>query len=1478
MPHRALSARIVVVAALIAAHTGCDPVLTSDAPPSLAAPAPGALPVEPPIQCQEQHPTEGTAIVVHGDGFAPIAVDIPNAPHVVLPDLTLHGTHALSGAAAELGSVLYGGTEGSANAGLLSWQSGQQLTFLVTDALTLADGAKAAIPPGLYDVEVKNADGQRATSALAFAVTARPSVTLLTPPLTCLEQGSRSIVVTGTGALRIADALPSVTVGAAALALVPALSECTPVAHPGLDAALCDTLTVELAQDALPAGAHAVTITNPAPAACQSTDSVDLVVVPAPIIESVEPPTVCTADAGILELTVSGTGFLRVDNDDFTVSIGGIAVVPSSITDCIDVAVTGLAVQSCQTFVVSVDAAAFPVGTVDVTVTNPAPADCSASTSALFEVLPSPRIDDVAPPSACALGGGVDLTVSGDSFLQNGGIDFAVAIGGVAAAPTAISGCSTVLVQGVTMNSCTSFVVNVDPAALASGPAEVAVTNPAPDACGAARTDLFEVLPSPAIASVTPPSVCSIGVGAIDLTVSGSDFLRAVPGSGGADFSVTVSGGAVVPSSITGCVPIVVAGEALERCNGFVVGIDASGFALGGVEIVVTNPAPDGCIGAASAAFAVLPPPTVTAVVPNEICSDVLVAFDVVGTGFAAATTVTVDGLAPASAVVSADGTTISVSYDPGFAAGQYDVIVSNGGGCETTFAAALTVNPTPLVFFVDPPVLFNGIELEATIFASGVDDLPTAVELIDAAGSATTITRIASDPGRRSRILAVVDAGLAPGEYQVRVTSELGCPSTLNGRVSITDALTITLDGVDPTFVSPTLATAVTVTASGAVLFENLPRVYLSPQAGGNAIALKAVELNAQNPAQLSAIVTGAAPGVYDLIIVNPSGDVGFLAGAVTVTVLEPPLVSSVAPGSLNAGQVSTAAINGANFDLSQAPATPPLVSFECQDFATGAAVSAPASITVDVAASSATLLDVTIDAAATPAGAACIAIVTNPDGATFRFSAVSFRNPSQNLNAFRAGSAMLEARRALVLAAGRPTETSRFLYAVGGDAGSAASAKSSVEASAVDPFGAMGAWTAQRNTLTNAFDGTQTTTLPRTLAGGARLGRFIYVVGGNSGAGSVATVLRAQILDPLAGPEVLDLDAQLGDGVLGMPEGLWLYRISALFPTSDPSNPGGESLAGELFNVELPAVADRLLITLTWEQVPGASGYRVYRTPGPDQTAADLELLTTIAGGAAVSFTDDDTLTTDPTTTAQPAGSTGVWHALTGAPLSTPREAHATLAVQRPGNPSQFFLYAVGGKNGGTALATGEVATITIAADQSQTLSAWRPLSDTLNPARSEMTGLSISGADTPVAGSDTFLFFLGGRLQNGNDDDTIEGAAINAADGDVATFSVMSARSRQSGAAGTSANGFLFVFGGEGGGGATNASASTELVSVAAGVPTLDNLNSLGGGGIDFARFLSAAAQESAFFFIGGGFGDDPALGGGDVPLSSIEQTIQ
>jgi hypothetical protein len=307
----------------------------------------------------------------------------------------------------------------------------------------------------------------------------------------------------------------------------------------------------------------------------------------------------------------------------------------------------------------------------------------------------------------------------------------------------------------------------------------------------------------------------------------------------------------------------------------------------------------------------------------------------------------------------------------------------------------------------------------------------------------------------------------------------------------------------------------------------------------------------------------------------------------------------------------------------------------------------------------------------------------------------------------------------------------------------------------------------------------------------------------------------------------------------------------------------------------VDLPAVDQGLVLTLTWAAVPGAVGYRVYRT-NANQAAESIALLAEVLGGST-SLVDDGTRTPDPTATPMPPGSIGVWHPV--APLLEARAEHAVVTVPGP-DPATFFLYAVGGLGAGGVLASGEVATVTIGAGGVQTISVWRPLTASLNPARRALAGgMSILDTDTPLAGGETLLFFAGGRVAAGTVSGVVEGAKIEA-DGDVLQFtSVEGPNPGRAGAGGTSANGFVYLFGGLGGGASRNdVSSQLRVPGAGQGTPiagtnvNLTQWDGLGPGNMINARLDLAVTKESAFFFLGGGTGDGGAV------LSSFERTVQ
>jgi|GEM_PF-4918887 len=162
--------------------------------------------------------------------------------------------------------------------------------------VTTDDGtAPGPAPVGLYDLTVTLAQGAKATRPAALAVVERPSLTTLTPSLTCLARGARSLTLAGADLMTIADVVPTPSVGEVDLGAVTP-SACVDVAHPFTSGAVCAEATREVAVDGLPVGDWPVVLHNPAPADCDSTEPVRLRVAPAPTITAIEPSIVCVTE------------------------------------------------------------------------------------------------------------------------------------------------------------------------------------------------------------------------------------------------------------------------------------------------------------------------------------------------------------------------------------------------------------------------------------------------------------------------------------------------------------------------------------------------------------------------------------------------------------------------------------------------------------------------------------------------------------------------------------------------------------------------------------------------------------------------------------------------------------------------------------------------------------------------------------------------------------------------------------------------------------------------------------------------------------------------------------------------------------------------------------------------------------------------------------------------------------------------------
>jgi len=1344
-----------------------------------------------------------TTLTLTGSAFSPIPYDVPNAPKAALPTVSFTRTLALDGTAATGEALVFGGQPDGVNAPRLAWVDDTTLQIAMDQAMTLADSTTGRIQPGLHDVLVTNANGHADVSTTALAVVPRPTLAAVTPGITCLAQGPRTVALSGETFLRFEGADADLDVeGVTDAFALSNFTGCFDVPHPALDVGLCTGADLALADNAIPVGWPALTLQNPETAACHTEEDIRLRVVAPPTITSFEPPFVCIAES---ERTVDivGTGFLVIDAALPAVTMDEVAITVSSASECADLPTQGHTVEICTrlTVVLPQTEPAEPTEprSPTVTVTNPQPAGCSATTSEALVLAPPPVIEEVAPPALCDDGtdqvlrltgrhffviegtnpiarvdsttlaaervvasnctdlqvpglavqtcttlditvatsmvedgeatlavenpgpagcsdtwaipiplvdlplvtsvepalvctddGARTLVVSGTDILTIDGRLPTVTMGGEAVTVDSADGCAAVTIGPVAnVQECTSLNITVAANALVPGDVEVVVMNPTPIACTGVMGDVLTVPPMLVITAASPSSVCN-AAGDTDIVVSGGGFLR----YGGADPVVRLAGDIVIPLAYDGCAPVDMPASVgvdllVESCASMTIRVTGSTLPAGDIEVSVTNPAPDGCGETATGIFYSVPVPEILTVAPPAICEGTEYTLTITGNNFAPTASVTLErlgqGAVGAASVNFIDSNTIEATFAANLdtlTPGTWDVRVQNAFGCDDSLPAALEVHPTPLVFFVDPPIVYNGITVQATVYLAGLRSSAASIDLLGPSGEEVALETTPID-GDLNRTLALIPEGLAPGLWAARVTSEIGCTSTTPDALRVTDTLSVTISDVQPRFVWTGRSTAVTI-LSDTGDFLATPRAYLNPKdapAGTPATGLRAVVFDNINT------LTGVVPSGleaerdYEVIVINPDGGVGIFE-FIRVTADPPPVITAIVPASFNSNGPTRAAILGEGFSadagvtvsmrcvdqsgISYGPLNAPVVTNDVTDPPTDIRVSA------------------NFPSGQVPAGSICIVTLTNDDGTSFTFSAVSTKTPAQNPNSWAPRPGLVEARRGPGAVSGRPTNASRLIYVIGGDSGTRANAKTTVESSRIDLFGANSAFVIQRHELPT----------PRAFHGVARIGRFIYAAGGFDGTSTVGTLLRAEVLSPLATPELVDLSIRLIDqnvspGPEPTPEGLgagiWTYRVAAVFAADDANNPGGESLPGEPIVVQLPTF-EGLELTFTWDVIPGAVGYRIYRTPEAGQGLGAVRLVGVVDGGDNTVFRDGGKVVTSEETPMR-AGSLGVWRVV-GTGLVTPREGLALVAAPSSADLDVWYLYAAGGRASGGAV----------------------------------------------------------------------------------------------------------------------------------------------------------------------------------------------
>ncbi len=971
--------------------------------------------------------------------------------------------------------------------------------------------------------------------------------------------------------------------------------------------------------------------------------------------------------------------------------------------------------------------------------------------------------------------------------------------------------------ERITIKSDDWMTVSVDRGlALAPGGHDLVVDNGL--GADARLPDVLRVVDAPQLESIAPDAFCP-GSDTVSLTITGTQLL----GLDGVLPTVWLGDEAWTPHSAIGCAAVEPF-DGLQECTAVVVDVPAASFAEGVVSVSVEDASSAECGLSLPISLQVLPPPTVSAATPDQQCVTGGT-LEITGADFVDGSEVWADDvlLGDATAI---DPWTLRVEIPENeLPVGQYDLAVVSPGGCRAIMPDALTVRSAPVVFAVDPPVVPAGVPIQGQARLSDVFQDITRATLSDADGVDYPFSWTWSD-STPDLLAFTVPADLPAGVYTLAVDQGDACPGTPGASLTVIDTLDIPLDRVEPAFAWAYDDTPVDILTENPLSIDQTgiqegSRAWLvRADGGGDAQRLRGV-YRASETAMSGVVPWGLEQGEYDLLVVNPDGTAGRLSPAIKVVADPPPRVDALRPGTIENSGSPTVLVQGANFRA-------PTVSLTCRDGASEQV------LTPTVVTSTRSRIELQV----TPTGinqAVCVATVTNEDGTQVKYSALTITNPAQNLFPWQEGPDLVEARRAPAAAAGRTTSVRRWLYAIGGDDGDESSAKSTIEVAPVGVYGDLGDWWTLPRALPSA----------RTLASVAVVPPFVYLIGGSDGATTVDTTWRARILDPLDVPWFEDVS--LASTTDGLSAGTWTWRVSARFPPDDPNNPSGETLAADPLPVTLPD-GDGWAVTLTWTEVAGASGYRVYRTPaaagitGTEEWIADTEEPLLL----------DDGLPTDPSLRPLAEGALGAWAEV--ATLGTPRKGACLAQAPDPHpDPEAIHLYVAGGSDASdTVLSSIERLTVLVETPDSQAVGTWEDAGVSLSRARQRCAGMTIdSRMHTVVEEGESWVVFAGGATRTGAVG-TVDTAYVDEYGALVDMNTQRDLTPARAGFAGVSASNFLYAFGGQQDRpSATGASSRLD----AASIPNIGAWNSLGTS-MSVDRWLPGSATESAVMFVVGG----------------------
>jgi hypothetical protein len=836
------------------------------------------------------------------------------------------------------------------------------------------------------------------------------------------------------------------------------------------------------------------------------------------------------------------------------------------------------------------------------------------------------------------------------------------------------------------------------------------------------RLFLFE---APEVTSVSPSTICSKN--STTLVINGPQFVMRQ----NADFSwatptLTIGGKTILvtKNSMSQCSNMIASpadsdmypsGSTLQRCKIITVTIPANTFSAtqqGDLPIVVNNPAPFQAPTTTSNVLTISPsycpvPPTPTPS-PTPISCPIISNYTVIPTEghitFCASPvknstqSLVIDGFnfksnirvqliyksdlngntttnSTDSLILDAESVTINspnqivASFLRNIPGGFYVVNVTNidESTCNPVMSPFMVpIYPIRWMTYATPNVVYNEMDTSISVFTIGFTAKDYMLALLMQEYSDGTFGSAISVPfsvDSATKVTVTISKTLSPGSYQVIMVADDGCGTQpLGPNIIVTNSTSIPLESVNPTIIANGANMDITITVrtplqQGEVGISSNALIYLFMDGAGTAgISLGSVTVASDGFSAQATVPSNITVGVYDIIVVNQDGSVGTGYRLLTVTNdTVGPVIYSVTPdrGTTTVPGV----ITGDNFD------TNAVVEIICNQLNSNASAS---TFPVAVTGSTPTQLNVNIPFDSPQASSICDVRVTNPSsGLSFTYSQITTDGAIQ----FYSAPSLNVARSGLVLVGGRLATSSSnngqlYLYSIGGESNIVLdTVEVGTVGSSINSNGGI-TWSIQSNGLPSIAN-----------HGGYRISDMIYVVGGmNQNSTALDTVYRSVILDPAATPTLSSPYVDVMSNVTGLSSGIWYYAVSAVYPDTYELNPSGESLPSASISVYTPPIYPGMTVTLSWDAIPNASSYNIYRTTVPNDQASNLVLLDTVS---ATSYTDNGNISPSANgKTPLSPGSLGNW-VLLPVRLNTKRQQLAVTAS----TGSQNFLYAIGG-----------------------------------------------------------------------------------------------------------------------------------------------------------------------------------------------------